>query len=745
MREDVDRLGRQIAVTNGANICNYTYNGVNQILTERYTGGALDGLSVTNGYDNLLRRNELAIINSQSAILVSTASGYDPASRLSTVSDGNGNTATYSYLANSPLVGQIAFSNSGQTVMTTTKQYDFLNRLTAIQSSAGGGLVASFNYQYNSANQRTQVTNVDSSSWVYQYDRLGQVISGRKYWANGTPVAGQQFTYNFDDIGNRQSTASGGDASGNNLRSANYAANHLNQYTSRDVPGYTTVLGSANTNATVTVNLQRAVRQGNYFWDELAESNGSSPLYVSLTNLAVLNNGTNADLVATNVGKVFLPQSPEAFGYDPDGNLTNDGRWSYTWDAENRLLRMTANTSVEPQYELAFAYDYQGRRIQKTVSTNTGSVWLGVYTNRFVYDGWNVMAILNSQSSILQSFTWGSDLSGSLQGAGGVGGLLGVNCQGNTATNCFVAFDGNGNLAALVNTANGAILASYEYGPFGEVIRATGPMAKANPIRFSTKYQDDETGLNYYGYRYYDPSAGRWLGRDPIGEEGNMGLYGFVGNQPVNLVDLFGLQSWLGPGYGALPTPSTPPTPDPLNAEAWQMFLHLMAGDMGENYQLSSATEQAIEDRVAHMEDTTVYLRKNSTCGKSGTASISINQNNFSIETGDISFVNMGSWQIRIRETARWKCDNGNVSNGKCCCQCKADVDAHVFISKTYTFRPNGYNPANAWLPIRILNGVAKDLQYYDQWYHDSEGPAYFVSDELKFTFSVPYRKCTSQ
>jgi RHS repeat-associated protein len=57
-------------------------------------------------------------------------------------------------------------------------------------------------------------------------------------------------------------------------------------------------------------------------------------------------------------------------------------------------------------------------------------------------------------------------------------------------------------------------------GPFGEVLRATGSMAKANPFRFSTKYQDDETDLLYYGYRYYNASTGRWLTRDPIEEHG---------------------------------------------------------------------------------------------------------------------------------------------------------------------------------------------------------------------------------
>ena len=61
-----------------------------------------------------------------------------------------------------------------------------------------------------------------------------------------------------------------------------------------------------------------------------------------------------------------------------------------------------------------------------------------------------------------------------------------------------------------------------EYGPFGEAIRSTGPMAKANPFRFSTKYQDDETDLLYYGYRFYNASTGRWINRDSAEEFGFM-------------------------------------------------------------------------------------------------------------------------------------------------------------------------------------------------------------------------------
>ena len=95
-------------------------------------------------------------------------------------------------------------------------------------------------------------------------------------------------------------------------------------------------------------------------------------------------------------------------------------------------------------------------------------------------------------------------------------------------------------------------------GPFGEVLRATGPMAKANPFRFSTKYQDDETDLLYYGYRYYNVNIGRWINRDPVGDIGannqfdlpdesvtdedtDLNPYRYVFNNPLTFIDRFGL------------------------------------------------------------------------------------------------------------------------------------------------------------------------------------------------------------
>lgn len=74
-------------------------------------------------------------------------------------------------------------------------------------------------------------------------------------------------------------------------------------------------------------------------------------------------------------------------------------------------------------------------------------------------------------------------------------------------------------------------------GPFGEVIRVSGSQAAQNPFRFSTKFTDEESGLVYYGYRYYSPSAGRWTTRDPINEAGGVTLYGFALNAPEMFAD----------------------------------------------------------------------------------------------------------------------------------------------------------------------------------------------------------------
>ena len=261
--------------------------------------------------------------------------------------------------------------------------------------------------------------------------------------------------------------------------------------------------------------------------------------------MAVLSGGTE-DIVTNRNGSLFVPATPEVFKYDADGNLTNDGRWNYTSDGENRLLTITGNTNLPTpaRLKLDFTYDYRGRRITKRVSTWNGSTYVGSYTNKFLYDGWNLIAEVNVTNGPVRSYLWGTDLSGSMDGAGGVGGLLAIAVHNSSVTNHFVAYDGNGNVSALLSASSDTQTAWYEYGPFGEVLRAEGNAASSNPVRFSSKFQDHETDLVYYIHRYYNASTGRWLSRDPIDEEGGLNLYALPGNCSINCIDPLGAEGF---------------------------------------------------------------------------------------------------------------------------------------------------------------------------------------------------------
>jgi RHS repeat-associated protein len=178
------------------------------------------------------------------------------------------------------------------------------------------------------------------------------------------------------------------------------------------------------------------------------------------------------------------------------------------------------------------AYRWLGSNAYETVETGT-----------YLYDGWNnIRELTHSQTHTLtNSYIWGLDLSGTLQGAGGIGGLLAASLGGTTSvSSVFFAYDGNGNVTDLVDT-NGALVAHYEFDPFGRMVAAEGDEASSNPFRFSTKHWDDATGLGYWGYRWYEPESGRWTSKDRIAEMGGRNLYRYVGNAIMNAIDVLGL------------------------------------------------------------------------------------------------------------------------------------------------------------------------------------------------------------
>jgi RHS repeat-associated protein len=520
-----DRQGRRTGAGDANAMFDYHYNAAGLLESEQCVSGLLAGMNVTNGYDVLLRRTNLTTI-SQSGMLYHVGYGYDAASRLNVVESG-GNTAEYSYLANSPLVEQIQFKNGGMVRMTTTKTYDLVNRLTSISSAPSApsaSSVVSFKYQMNSASQRTAITNADGSHWRYGYDSLGQVTSGNKHWADGSSVAGQQFGYQFDDIGNRKSASVAGGESGLTRRDLGYTANVLNQYEKRDISRWIPQSGTANALSTVTLNDQHTVRQGEYYWGELYAENSAAPAWVGITNLGVLNDGTNPDVVTGYEGHKYAPKTPEAFTHDDDGNLTTDGRWTYTWDAADRLVGISILSTINSQ-QSTFFYDGLGRRVQMLETTNgvTASdkrfVWVStelaeerdatgaLVTKRFFGQGEQQWSMIDNQP-VCQNFYYTRDHLGSVREMTDVGGV---------------------------------VRARYEYDPYGVRSKVSGDLDA--DFGFTGHYYHAPSDLHLALYRAYDAGTGRWLSRDPIAEKGGLNLYAYCGNNPINGVDPLGLSA----------------------------------------------------------------------------------------------------------------------------------------------------------------------------------------------------------
>ncbi|MCC5846429.1 MAG: RHS repeat-associated core domain-containing protein, partial [Verrucomicrobia bacterium] len=524
-----DRQGRLTEVQDASGTREYVYEDF-QLVREKYTAGLLEDWKIERNYDALRRAGGLELYE-DATLEHAVVYDYDTASRVATVT-GHSITNTYTYSANRHVLDQLD-QGGVQTVVWT---HDNLNRLTSIATDNGTSTLSSHMYLYNDANQRTRATLMDGSYWEYTYDALGQVTGGVKKESGGAVLNGYDFSYTFDDIGNRKTFTE-------NSQTTTYEANLLNQYTEIDRPAFTNLRGDrVNTNTTIHVDLL---------------GDGNPAVEASYNNLlwhrqmAVTDPVSEFDITATEngnsnsvTGSLYTPNGVEVPQFDDDGNLTRDHLWQYTWNSENRLVRQEnredINISPLIRTRMEYTYDSQGRRVRRIISRWDGGQNDFVVEEdlRFVYDNWNLIAEIDASGDVVRSYVWGLDLSGDFQGVGGVGGLLSVE-SGSTVA--LAVYDGNGNVMVYTDASTGNPIAEYEYDPFGRRIKTKGAQAENYPHRFSTKYEESESGFLYYGFRSFNPEIGRWLNRDPIEEEGGYNLYGFVENDGVNFLDNMGM------------------------------------------------------------------------------------------------------------------------------------------------------------------------------------------------------------
>jgi RHS repeat-associated core domain len=422
---------------------------------------------------------------------------FDAAKRLTNVTSPAG---SFGYTlgnggvsAGSPLINRIFLPNGS----TIRHSYDSVARLASIKLLHSIlSSVDSYTYAYDPANQRTNVTRVDGSSVAYRYDPIGQLV-----------VADS--SVNSEDLGYAY------DAAWNLLRRTNACG----------LPGCTDPFTVDNKN--------------------------------QLTNTYNWFNYGNHDAT-----------------YDANGNLSmldiDYAAWlnTYFYDDENRLVSWISTQSGTPlsQWELPqnwsdikteFVYDGIGRLRQQLSYTNGGFDWALASATQYIYDGWRVIQERDANNTPAVSYTRGTDLGGSLEDAGGIGGLLALSdgySGGNWTDHNYYSADGNGNVTYMEDSSKNMV-ATYRYDPFGNTISSSGTLADANVYRFSSKEIHPASGMYYYGFRFYDSSLQRWINRDPKGEEGfellNHGnpspvgdgpnAYLFVRNDPIFGDDPLGL------------------------------------------------------------------------------------------------------------------------------------------------------------------------------------------------------------
>jgi len=327
----------------------------------------------------------------------------------------------------------------------------------------------------------------------YGFDR-----DSRRTWRRRVLATGEDYAYGYDGLSQVVSAARGNlNLNASAIAAVPVAAESWDYDPTGNWQGYQTQAGG-----TVMVDQQRVHDQGN-----------------RLTQVS----GNEFPIVLDRVGRM-LEVPPDASGDWSDS-------MSITWDAWSRIVEITypAPGSVLGNY----AYDGLSRRITRTVA--------GTLTHTYYSDAWRPLEDRASDNTTVENqYLWGARHRDDLVRAD-----LGTGSGGGFAKSRYVLMDYFS--PAAITDVTGAVMERYAFSAFG-VRRILAPDFSARSISecgfefaFQGQFQDTETSLLNYGYRYYSPQLGRWLCKDPIEEAGSRNLYAYSAGSPTNCVDYLGL------------------------------------------------------------------------------------------------------------------------------------------------------------------------------------------------------------
>jgi len=204
-----------------------------------------------------------------------------------------------------------------------------------------------------------------------------------------------------------------------------------------------------------------------------------------------------------------------SYTYDANGNTLSDPSGKqYTWNFENQLTSVTVPGSGTTTYR----YDPFGSRIYKSSPTWTGA---------FVYDGYDLIETVNSGGTIVARYAGTRTLDETL-------------AELRSGGSSYYEADGLGSITSLSSSA-GAIANTYTYDSFGNVTNFTGTLS--NPFQYTAREFDQESALDYYRTRYYDPTTGRFLSEDPLRFKTNVNFYPYALSNPIRFNDPTGLSA----------------------------------------------------------------------------------------------------------------------------------------------------------------------------------------------------------